>query len=90
MSDFIHGREYLQEGDVVVVDCSHRCNVRLTDDYNFGLFRSGRSHRYFGGAFEYFPCEIVVPHTGSWNVTIDLGGGKANIQYSINYLKRAA
>ncbi len=89
MSDFIHGREYLAAGDVVVVDCSHECNIRLTDDINFQNFRSGRSHRAYGGFYKMFPARIAVPHDGYWNVTIDLGGGRANIRYSINYLKAA-
>jgi len=31
MSDFIHSREFLHQGDIVVVNCSHRCNVRIMD-----------------------------------------------------------
>ncbi|MCL8351519.1 DUF1883 domain-containing protein [Acinetobacter baumannii] len=27
-----------------------------------------------------------VPHTGTWNVVIDLGGGRANIRYNLSYL----
>jgi hypothetical protein len=87
---FIHSREYLEAGDVVVVNCSHRCNVMLTDDTNFSYYRSRRSFHYHGGHFTHFPARIRVPNSGEWNVTIDLGGGSANIQYSINFIKRAA
>lgn len=90
MSDFIHAREYLDEGDVVVVSCSHQCNVRLMDDSNFSYYRRGQGHRYYGGFFRVLPARIAVPHSGHWNVAIDLGGGRANIRYSINYLKAAA
>jgi hypothetical protein len=89
MSDFIHAREYLSAGDLVVVQCSHQCNVRLTDDSNFQAYRSGRQHRAYGGFFRMLPARIAVPHDGYWNVTIDLGGGRANINYSINYIKAA-
>lgn len=90
MADFIHSREYLSEGDVVIVHCSHQCNVKLTDDTQFQNLRAGRQHRYFGGFFKMLPARIAVPRTGHWNVTIDLGGSRANIQYNIEYLKRAA
>ena len=36
---FLHQREYLNEGDVVVVDCSHRCNIRLMGDSDFQSYR---------------------------------------------------
>jgi hypothetical protein len=90
MSDFIHSREYLHEGDVVIVDCDHQCNVRVMDDSNFYSYRSGGRHTYYGGFYPMLPARIPVPHDGDWNVTIDLGGGRANIRYSINYLKRRA
>lgn len=90
MSDFIHAREYLHAGDVVIVSCSHQCNVRVMDDSNFSSFRSGGQHRYYGGFYERLPARIAVPHDGEWNTTIDLGGGNANIRYSINYIKRHA
>jgi hypothetical protein len=35
------------------------------------------------------PARIIVPYDGNWNVTIDLGGGGANIRYNIEYLKAA-
>ena len=90
MSNFIHAREYLHQGDVVIVQCSHQCNVRLMDDSDFHSFRSGGRHQYYGGFFDRLPARISVPSDGYWNTTIDLGGGRANISYSINYLKREA
>lgn len=90
MSNFIHAREYLDDGDVVIVDCDHQCNVRVMDDANFGSYRRGGQHRFFGGFYERLPARISVPHGGEWNVVIDLGGRRANIRYSINYLKRRA
>ncbi len=87
MSDFIHSREYLSAGDVVVLDCDTQCNFMLTDDSNFSSYRSGKPYTYYGGKFEYFPAQITAPSTGYWNITIDLGGGRANIQYSLNVIK---
>ena len=90
MSDFIHSREYLHAGDVVIVQCSHQCNVRVMDDSNFQSFRNGGQHQYHGGFYKRLPARIAVPGNGYWNVTLDLGGGRANIRYNISYLKRAA
>lgn len=45
MSDFIHAREQLKAGDLVIVDCSHQCNIRLMDDANFGRYRRGGRDR---------------------------------------------
>ena len=86
--NFVHDREYLNQGDVVIVHCSHQSNVRLTDDNNFGRLRSGQEFSGYGGGFKRFPARIVVPSTGYWNTTIDLGGGSAVIQHKISYIKR--
>jgi hypothetical protein len=69
--EFMHEREYLKRGDIVVVDCSHRCNVRLMTDSDFQSFRGGKSHRYYGGHYDRLPARIVVPDDGWWNVTLD-------------------
>ena len=90
MSNFIHAREYLDEGDVVIVQCSHQCNVRLMDDTNYRNFQSGNRHRYYGGHYKMLPARVSVPHDGYWNVIIDLGGGRANIRYNISYIRRRA
>lgn len=85
---FIHSREFFHQGDVVVVDCSHQSNIMLTDDHHFQKYRrGGGGFEYYGGHYKTFPARIPVPRTGHWNVTIDLGGGTANIRYSINVVK---
>lgn len=89
MSNFIHAREWLEEGDIVVVECDHQCNVMLTDDANFQSYRRGGRFEYFGGHYKMLPARIAVPRNGHWNVTIDLGGRPANIRYNISYLKAA-
>src|SRR4051812_6636348 len=88
LMDFIHAREYLEKGDVVVINSSHQCNVLLTTDSDFANYRSGRRFHYHGGYYKMFPVRIVVPHTDNWNITLDLAGGSANIRYSIDYIKQ--
>lgn len=90
MSDFIHSREYLHEGDIVVVNCDHQCNVRVMDDSNFSSFQRGGRHNFYGGFYKMLPARIAVPNDGYWNTTIDLGGGRASILYNIGYIKREA
>jgi hypothetical protein len=90
MSDFIHAREYLDEGDVVVVNCDHQCNVLVMDDSNFRSYQRGGQFTYYGGWRTRFPTQVGVPHSDNWNTVIDLAGGRANIRYNIQYLKRSA
>ncbi|NHV31739.1 DUF1883 domain-containing protein [Burkholderia sp. D-99] len=85
---FLHKREYLEEGDVVVVNCSHQCNIHLTDDQNFQSYRSGRQFRYFGGFYKILPARIAAPHSGYWNISLDLGGGSASVRHSISIIKK--
>jgi hypothetical protein len=87
---FVYLREYLNAGDVVVVQCSHQCNVRVMDDANFYRYKSGASHNYHGGHYKMLPARVRVPSSGYWTTTIDLGGSNDRFEYSIGYLKTAA
>jgi hypothetical protein len=74
---YIHQREHLNEDDVVVIECSQTCNIRLMSDANFRSFKNGGRHTYHGGAFDTFPAKITVPSSGFWNITIDTVSRKA-------------
>jgi len=87
MGQLIHGREFLADGDVVQVDCDTQCNVMLLTDTNFSSYQRGESFNYYGGHFKYFPARLSAPNSGYWNVVIDLGGGSANIRYSISVIR---
>ncbi|MDH6235142.1 threonine dehydrogenase-like Zn-dependent dehydrogenase [Mesorhizobium soli] len=87
MADFIHAREYLESGDVVVVQCSHQCNVMVMNDASFQHYCHGRSFHHYGRYFTHFPARVVIPRDGHWNTVIDLDGGRANIRYNIEYIK---
>jgi hypothetical protein len=89
MANFIAAREPLAKGDVVIVQCSHQCNVLVMDDLNFAAYRQRKKCTYFGGFFKAFPARIVVPASGHWNTVIDLGGRQAEIAHTINYLRQA-
>lgn len=87
--NFLHKREYLNAGDVAVVSCSHQCNVLLLDDSNFSQYQRGGRYQYLGGHYERLPARIGAPHSGQWNIVIDLGGGSASIRHSIEVLRAA-
>ncbi|WP_394558771.1 DUF1883 domain-containing protein [Aquipseudomonas alcaligenes] len=91
---FIHQREYLNEGDTVVIHCSQPCNIRLMNDANFRSFKNGGRHTYHGGAFDRFPARIKVPSDGFWNVTLDTVTRRAvsvtrkpQMDYTIKFLR---
>lgn len=86
---FLHKREFLDSGDLAVVDCSHQCNVMLLDDNNFQKYKSRRAFRYLGGFFKRLPAQIVANKIGYWNIVLDLGGGSARIKHSIRILKNS-
>ncbi|ABP79888.1 conserved hypothetical protein [Stutzerimonas stutzeri A1501] len=94
---FIHQREHLEEGDIVVIQCSQTCNIRLMNDANFRSFKNGGRHTYHGGAFDRFPAKIVAPSSGFWNITLDTVTRrpisvtrKPNLTYSIKVIRRSA
>ena len=93
---FIHQREHLNEDDIVVIECSNTCNIRLMNDANFRSFKNGGRHSYHGGAFDKFPAKIVVPSTGFSNITIDTVTQRAisvtrkpNVKHSIKIVRRS-
>ncbi|QXI30791.1 DUF1883 domain-containing protein [Pseudomonas vanderleydeniana] len=95
---FIHQREHLNEDDIVVIECSQTCNIRLMSDANFRSFKNGGRHTYHGGAFDTFPARITVPSTGFWNITLDTVvtkraisvTRKPNMKHSIRIIRRSS
>jgi hypothetical protein len=87
--NFIHSREYLSQGDAAELNCDTQCNFMLTDDSNFSSYKTGERFTYYGGHYKMFPARIAAPHTGYWNITIDLAGGVGNIRYDLRVIKRS-
>ena len=90
MSDHLHKRLFLKQGQVVKVDCDTRANVILMDDLDYSSYKSGRSYHYYGGFFTHFPARIAPPRSGYWNVVLDLGGGHGTIRHSMRVVDEAA
>lgn len=86
---FLHQQQFLNRGDVVILDCDTQCNFMLMDSGNFHSYQHGSAFRYYGGHAEYFPARVAAPSAGYWHIVVDLGGGSANIRYGIRVLKSA-
>lgn len=81
---------YRSGGEIVEVTLSGtEANVRLMDSSNFQSFRAGRQHKYIGGHTKQSPVRLQIPHSGSWHVTIDLGGYGGTIRSSVRVLPGA-
>ncbi len=80
--EFLHSRVYAKSGDVVVMEISSQANVFLVDDSNFSSYRNGQGFRYFGTLQRHSPVRLPVPHTGYWNVVVDMGGYAGSVRAS--------
>ena len=80
-----------KRGNVVEVTLSgSAANVRLLDSGNLQSFKSGRKHRYYGGLARKSPVRLVVPHSGTWYVTVDLQGLRGTVRSSVRVIPQAA
>ncbi|MGL4858782.1 MAG: DUF1883 domain-containing protein [Enterobacteriaceae bacterium] len=55
----LHQRQHLNTGDIVVVDCSHQCNVMLLTDSNYSLYKRGQGYKYCGGFYKQLICRYL-------------------------------
>jgi hypothetical protein len=77
----------VDRGKIVEVALSGtEANVQLLDYSNLCSYRRGDSFRYYGGHFKRSPARITVPSTGSWYVTVDLGGFGGSVNASVKVL----
>ena len=68
---------------------SAAANVRLMDSANYSSYKNGRRHHYYGGYVKRSPYRIVIPRSGHWFVTIDLGGYSGTVRHSVRVLPGA-
>jgi hypothetical protein len=85
--NFLHYDFNLLPGDVVEVTLDKQANVRLLDDTNFSNYQQGMQHKFFGGKALKSPITLKPPHSGHWNVVIDLGGYAGTVHASVRILK---
>jgi hypothetical protein len=78
---------HLNGGETVEVTLEgSAANVCLLDSSNFSNYKSGGKYTYYGGLVTRSPFRISVPHSGTWYITIDLGGHAGTIRSSVRVL----
>lgn len=85
--NFLHYEFDLSENESVEVVLDSEANVRLLDDTNFELYRSGKQHRYYGGYAKESPAVIPAPRSGHWHLVVDLGGFSGTISATARVLQ---
>jgi hypothetical protein len=85
--NFLHRELNLSAGDIVEVILDNAANVQLLDPANYAEYRAGRSYRYSAGGYaKESPAQLEVPTTGTWHLTVDLGGGIGRVRASYRVL----
>ena len=84
--EFIHKREYLERGDLVVLEIDTSCRFMIMEDASLNAMKRGSRYQYIGGHVSEATNEIIVPRSGYWNIVIDTGGDTRNIRYTVNVL----
>lgn len=87
---FLYTREHLEQGDFLVVQCSHHCKIRITTDSHFSRLKQKARYESFGGFYRSFPAKIAAPTTGYWNIIIDIDSGSEAVTYTINVIKNSS
>jgi hypothetical protein len=62
--EYLHSAVQVSPGEAVLVELDHAANVKVMDDPNFGRYRRGEAHRYFGGHATQSPVSIRPPRPG--------------------------
>lgn len=81
--NFLHYDLQLTAHQSVEVTLDKAANVRLLDDVNFGRYRQGAQHTYYGGYSKVSPVSVRPPHAGRWHLVIDLGGYPGTVRASV-------
>jgi hypothetical protein len=84
--NYLHYDFNLSPGDAIEVTLDKQANVRLLDDINFSNYKQGAKHTYYGGMALKSPVVIRAPHSGHWNLVIDLGGYAGTVRASVRVL----
>lgn len=87
--NYLHYDLDLGADDAVEVELDKQANVRLLDEANFMLYKSGSPHRYYGGLAERSPLQLKAPRAGRWHLVIDLGGYAGQVRASARVLRHA-
>lgn len=84
--NYLHYDLQLTEHQVVEITLDKQANVRLLDEMNYGRYKRGEQHKYFGGLSKVSPVRLSAPHAGRWHLVIDLGGYAGTVKASVRTL----
>lgn len=77
----------LKGGETIEVTLvGNAANVKLMDWSSFQNYKNERAHKYYGGHVIKSPFITIVPNSGHWFITIDLGGFNGNVSSSVRVL----
>jgi len=77
----------LQGGETIEVTLvGNAANVKLMDRLNFQNYKNEMDYKYYGGHIMKSPFMTIVPNSGHWFITIDLGGFNGNVSSSVRVL----
>ncbi|OVE61794.1 DUF1883 domain-containing protein [Chryseobacterium mucoviscidosis] len=83
----VHDLGYLNGGEIVEITLlGNAANVKLMDNLNFSNYKLGRNHKYYGGYITHSPYRVLVPNSGRWYITVDLGGYSGTVRSSIRII----
>jgi len=85
--NFLHYNFNLTNGDIVEVTLDKQANVRLMDEANYALYKSGKAHKYHGGLVKQSPLRLPTPSPGRWHVVVDLGGYAGTVKASAHVVR---
>ena len=87
--EFLHYQlSNVNGGDIVEVHLSSAANVCLLTTMEFYNYKSGSSFNYRGGYVTVSPYHITIPYSGTWHVTIDLGGYSGSVSCSVTVISQ--
>lgn len=78
---------HLNEGEIIEVTITgSSVNIKLMDTLNFQNYKRSNKHKYYGGHVTKSPYRIEVPFSGTWHITIDLGGYAGSFSSAVRVL----
>ena len=84
MSNFIHyDLGNLSSSNVVEVEIDNQAYVRLLNETNFSMYRSGKRYQFSGGLQKKSVKQYVIPNADHWHVAIDFGGRAGSIKTDV-------
>jgi len=87
--NFLHQEFNAGPNDVIEVTLDGQANVMLLDSTNYGLYKQGKSFRYYGGLAKVSPFRLTPPHQGHWYLVVDLGGFAGRVRAGVRVLQHS-